>query len=124
MEMTNSSRKKTTTAAPGRHTCSVEWFSNSKKEAIRHVQLSKHALLRCVQRGIDHNLIDTILDWGREEYDHRGGCRYFLGHTEKKKLAKDAPDLLRKYGRKLDAVVVMPTDHAAIITVFVRNRRI
>ena len=121
--MTNSSRKKTTTAASGRHTCSVEWFSNSKKEAIRH-QLSKHALLRCVQRGIDHNLIDTILDWGREEYDHRGACRYFLGHTEKKKLAKDAPDLLRKYGRKLDAVVVMPTDRAAIITVFVRNRRI
>jgi len=109
MEMTNSSRKKTTTAAPGRHTCSL---------------LSKHALLRCVQRGIDRNLIDTILDWGREEYDHRGACRYFLGHTEKKKLAKDAPDLLRKYGRKLDAVVVMPTDHAAIITVFVRNRRI
>jgi hypothetical protein len=124
MEMTNSSRKKTTTAAPGRHTCSVEWFSNPNGNVMRHVQLSKHALLRCVQRGIDQKLIDTILDWGREEYDHRGACRYYLGHAEKRKLTRDAPDLLRKYGRKLDAVVVMPTDHAAIITVFVRNRRI
>jgi hypothetical protein len=122
--MTNALRKRTTTVAPDRRACSVEWFPNPKKEVIRDVQLSKHAFLRCVQRGIDQNLIDTILDWGREEHDHRGACRYFLGHTEKKKLAKDAPDLLRKYGRKLDAVVVMPTDHAAIITVFVRNRRI
>ena len=122
--MTNSSRTTATTATPARHACAVKWFSNPKREALRHVRLSKHALLRCVQRGIDQHLIDTILDWGREEYDHHGACRYFLGQTEKKKLAKDAPDLLRKYGRKLDAVVVMPTDHAAVITVFVRNRRI
>ena len=58
---------------------------------MRHVQLSKHALWRCVQRGIDRNLIDTILDWGREEYDHRGACRYFLGHTEKKNSPRTRP---------------------------------
>ena len=91
---------------------------------MRHVQLSRHARLRCVQRGIDRNLIDTILDWGREEHDHRGGCRYYLGQAEKRKLAKDAPNILRKYGHKLDAVVVMPTDDGSVITVFVRNRRL
>ena len=88
------------------------------------VIFSKHAAVRCVQRGINHTVVEIILSYGREDYDHRGGCRYFLGHPEKRRLSKDAPELFKKLGRKLDTVVVTRSKAPAfVITSFVRNRR-
>ena len=90
---------------------------------MNYIRLSRHADLRCAQRGICQEIIRIILDYGREDYDHRGACRYYLGRYEKRHLAKDSPDLFRKYGRKLDTVVVATsTGSPCVITAFVRNR--
>ena len=87
------------------------------------IAMSHHANVRCAQRGIEPEIIDIVLHWGRQDYDHRGACRYFLGRPEKTQLLKHSPDALRKHGRKLDAVVVTGTDTGTVITVFVRKRR-
>ena len=90
---------------------------------MNDIRLSRHAELRCIRRGIGPEIIRVILDYGREDYDHRGACRYYLGHDVKKHLTKDSPDLFRKYGRKLDTVVVATsTGSPCVITAFVRNR--
>ena len=88
------------------------------------VIFSKHAAVGCVQRGIDNTVVDIVLSYGRENYDNKGGCRYFLGHPEKRRLSRDAPELVKKLGRKLDTVVVTTSRAPAlVITTFVRSRR-
>ena len=69
-----------------------------------------HAKVRCAQRGIDNWLISMVLTYGRTQYDHHGGRRVFLGKPEKQRVAEEYPDLMRRYGRKLDLVVVTPAD--------------
>ena len=82
-----------------------------------------HAKVRCAQRGIDNWLISMVLTYGRTEYDHHGGRRVFLGKPEKQRVAEEYPDLMRRYGRKLDLVVVTPADcDRTVMTAYVRNR--
>ena len=91
---------------------------------MTNIQYSNHAKKRCVQRGIDKAIVDIVLSYGREDYDHKGACRYFLGRLEKRQLLKHAPDVIKKFGRKLDAVVVTTSKGTPlVITTFVRNRR-
>ena len=88
------------------------------------IPLSRHAAVRCANRAIDEQIINLIVDHGREDYDHRGGCRMYLGRIEKRRLAHSAPKLFRDYGRKLDTVVVLSSnDPHQVITAYVRNRK-
>ena len=90
----------------------------------RRVPLTKHAAVRCAQRGISKEVIGIILDYGRSYYDSGGGCRYFLGRAEKRHLARIQPGVFKRYGRKLDCVVVVTSrDSEHVITTYVRNRR-
>ena len=99
-------------------------YCTSKGEAMPDIPLSRHASVRCANRAIDEQIINLIVDHGREDYDHRGGCRMYLGRTEKRRLAHSAPDLFRAYGRKLDTVVVLSSnDPHQVITAYVRNRK-
>jgi hypothetical protein len=64
-----------------------------------------------------------VLTYGRTQYDHHGGRRVFLGKPEKRRVAEEYPDLMRRYGRKLDLVVVTPADcDRTVMTAYVRNR--
>lgn len=91
---------------------------------MENINYSEHARKRCVQRGISQKIIDLVLEYGRSDYDSRGGCRYFLGKLEKQRLQNQFPDLAKKMGRKLDAVVVVASKgDPTIITTFVRNRK-
>ena len=88
------------------------------------IPLSRHAAVRCANRAIDEQIINLIVDHGREDYDHRGGCRMYLGRIEKRRLAHSAPELFRDYGCKLDTVVVLSSnDPHQVITAYVRNRK-
>ena len=88
------------------------------------IPLSQHAAVRCANRAIDEQIINLIVDHGREDYDHRGGCRMYLGRIEKRRLAHSAPELFSDYGRKLDTVVVLSSnDPHQVITAYVRNRK-
>ena len=87
------------------------------------ILFSEHARVRCAQRGIDESLICMVLAYGRAKYDHHGGRLCFLGQTEKRRVAREHPDMMRRYGRKLDLVVVMPAKgEQTIITAYVRPR--
>ena len=87
------------------------------------IHFSEHARVRCAQRGIDESLIGMVLAYGRAEFDHQGGRRCFLGQSEKRRVARAHPDMMRRYGRKLDLVVVMPAKgRQTIITAYVRPR--
>ena len=88
------------------------------------IPLSRHASVRCANRAIDEHIINLIVDHGREDYDHRGSCRMYLGRTEKRRLAHSAPELFRDYGRKLDTVVVLSSKAPhQVITAYVRDRK-
>lgn len=64
-----------------------------------------------------------ILAYGRLEYDHQGSRRCFLGKSEKRRIASEYPELIRRYGRKLDLVVVTPASgEKTVITAYVRHR--
>ena len=88
------------------------------------IPLSQHAAVRCANRAIDKQIINLIVDHGREDYDHPGCCRMYLGRMEKRRLAHSAPELFRDYGRKLDTVVVLSSKAPhQVITAYVRNRK-
>ena len=90
---------------------------------MQAIYFSNHARLRCAQRGIDEALVHMVLAYGRAVYDHRGTRRCFLGRAEKRRLAREAPEIWRQYGRKLDLVVVMPAKGCQqVVPAFVRNR--
>ena len=87
------------------------------------ILFSKHARVRCAQRGIGESLICMVLAYGRAKYDHHGGRLCFLGQTEKRRVAREHPDMMRRYGRKLDLVVVMPAKgEQTVVTAYVRPR--
>ena len=87
------------------------------------ISLTHHARVRCAQRGIDEWLISMILAYGRSEFDHHGGRRCFLGKPEKRRIAAEYPELFRRYGRKLDLVVVTPAlEEKTVVTAYVRHR--
>jgi len=87
------------------------------------ILFSEHARVRCAQRGIDESLICMVLAYGRAKYDHHGGRLCFLGQTEKRRVAREHPDMMRRYGRKLDLVVVMPAKgEQTVVTAYVRPR--
>jgi len=87
------------------------------------ILFSEHARVRCAQRGIDESLICMVLAYGRAKYDHHGGRLCFLGQSEKRRVARAHPDMMRRYGRKLDLVVVMPAKGVqTVVTAYVRPR--
>jgi|TARA_B110000116_G_C16462844_1_gene414527 hypothetical protein len=87
------------------------------------ILFSEHARVRCAQRGIDESLICMVLAYGRAQYDHHGGRLCFLGQSEKRRVARAHPDIMRRYGRKLDLVVVMPAKgEQTVVTAYVRHR--
>jgi len=87
------------------------------------ISLTHHARVRCAQRGIDEWLISMILAYGRSEFDHHGGRRCFLGKPEKRRISAEYPELVRRYGRKLDLVVVTPAlEEKTVLTAYVRHR--
>src|SRR4051812_43974142 len=42
------------------------------------IELSKHARLRCQQRGIEGDLVFLIRTFGEREYDGKGGVRFLM----------------------------------------------
>ena len=109
---------------PRLHVPQSEHTEHQKQSVSQPTPLSHHAAVRCAQRGIELEVVDVILEYGRAVYDLGGGCRYFLGRTEKRLLARLQPDAFRRYGRKLDCVVVVTSKGVEkVITTFVRNRR-
>lgn len=52
-------------------------------------RLSQHAATRMQQRGIPQTALERLLEYGRLQYDHRGGAIVFLDKAARRRLARD-----------------------------------
>ena len=86
--------------------------------------LSQHAATRMQQRGIPQSALECLLEYGRLQYDHRGGAIVFLDKAARRRLAREqGGEPLRRLQKHLDAYAVIATD-GTITTVGHRYKRI
>jgi hypothetical protein len=66
--------------------------------------LSQHAATRMQQRGIPQSALECLLEYGRLQYDHRGGAIVFLDKAARRRLARDLKNssLPRSSGKAKD----------------------
>ena len=71
--------------------------------------LTDHARIRMQQRGIPPAALEMLLDYGREAYDHRHGCRVVLFDKRcRRRLAERGPGLLREILRERQHIGALP----------------
>lgn len=86
--------------------------------------LTHHAQARLQQRGIPALVIESLLDYGREEYDHRGSRVVYFDHRAREELRRVVSnEAYKRMERHLDAYAVVALD-GEIVTVGHRCRRI
>ncbi len=85
--------------------------------------ISHHAQARLQQRGIPPAVVERLLDFGRETYDHRGGTILFFDHQARKTLRRVESDAFRQIESHLDTYLVLGED-GVVVTVGHRTQRI
>ncbi|MDD5240845.1 MAG: DUF4258 domain-containing protein [Sulfuricella sp.] len=84
-------------------------------------KVSSHARIRMSQRGLSLQALETLLEYGRVEYDHHGGKVVYLNNAGKAMLARILP--AGQLDRWTDMYAVLDTQNE-VITVGHRTRRI
>lgn len=88
------------------------------------LSITHHAQARLQQRGIPPVVVESLLDFGCQTYDHRGGTILFFDHKSRIKLRRQvASDSYKRIESHLDAYAVLGED-GAIVTVGHRTQRI
>lgn len=86
--------------------------------------ITTHAKVRLQQRGIPPVVVESLLDFGRQAYDHRGGAVLFFDQKARAKLRQEiANNYYKQIESHLDAYVVLGPD-GEIVTVGHRKHRI
>lgn len=86
--------------------------------------ITHHAQARLQQRGIPPVVVESLLDFGCQAHDHRGGTILFFDHKARTKLRRQiASDSYKRIESHLDAYAVLGAD-GAIVTVGHRTQRI
>ena len=82
---------------------------------------SDHARVRMQQRGISPAVVESLLEMGETEHDHRGGTIYYLTRSTSRRTT--SPPLRRalEESRKVYAVV---SKDQVVVTVGHRTKRI
>ena len=88
-----------------------------------HAMLSRHALARMQQRGIPPDAIDTVLQYGREHHDRRGGVVVCLDKGSRRRMQR-ACGLSGGAIDALSGVYVVLTTGGLVVTVGHRRRRV
>jgi hypothetical protein len=85
---------------------------------------TRHAEVRCQQRGIPNLIIDWLRDFGKEIYDHHGGIVVVFTRNARRNLERAmGREVVRRMSEWLDAYIVISVD-GALITVGKRYKRI
>jgi hypothetical protein len=88
------------------------------------LNLTHHARTRLQQRGIPHAIIERLLDFGREEHDHRGSRILYFDRRARAQLQRAVgSDSYKRIERHLDAYAVVAKT-GEVITVGHRTHRI
>jgi hypothetical protein len=83
-----------------------------------------HARARIQQRGISTSVIDSLIHFGKQQHDHRGGTVFYFDHRARARLRREyQSDTFKKIEPHLDIYAVIGSD-GAIITVGHRTQRI
>jgi hypothetical protein len=86
--------------------------------------MTHHAQARLQQRGIPHNVIENLLDFGHEAHSHNGSRIVYFDHRARQQLRRQVgPESYKRIESHLDAYAVI-ADTGEIITVGHRTRRI
>ena len=85
---------------------------------------SRHAAIRCQQRGIPQLIIDWLITYGAVATDGRGASTHYFDHHARCRLSQDVGvRVVTLLGRLMDAYLVMSHD-GTIITVGYRFKAI
>jgi len=84
--------------------------------------LTRHAEIRCAQRGIKNEVIDIIVSYGECRY-RKGSAVYFLDKAAKQRAVASLDAGSRKIADRLNSYVVM-TDEGRVITVAKRHKKL
>ena len=86
--------------------------------------LTPHARTRMQQRGIRHEALEALLDFGHVRHLHNGGREIvYFDKKAKKRLARANPDAARE-AEKLVRTYAIMASNGIVITVGHRYRRI
>ena len=86
--------------------------------------LTDHARTRLQQRGIPEMILETLLDFGHEEFDHRGSAVIYLDQHSRKQLRRFlGEESYKRMSSHLDTYAVVARD-GTVVTVGHRTRRI
>lgn len=85
--------------------------------------LTRHAEVRCQQRGIPHQVVDVLMTYGRRRTRH-GAEVYFMDRLARDRARADlGSDGYRQVADRLDAYVVV-SDDGEVITAAKRLKRL
>jgi hypothetical protein len=86
--------------------------------------MTHHAQTRLQQRGIPHNVIENLLDFGHEAHSHNGSRIVYFDHRARQQLRRQVgTESYKRIEPYLDAYAVV-ADTGEVITVGHRTRRI
>jgi hypothetical protein len=86
--------------------------------------MTHHAQARLQQRGIPHNVIENLLDFGHEAHSHNGSRIVYFDYRARQQLRRQfGTDSYKRIEPYLDAYAVV-AETGEVITVGHRTRRI
>lgn len=86
--------------------------------------MTNHARARIQQRGIPEVVVENLLDFGREAYDHHGSRVVYFDRRAREELRRACGDTTyKRIEARLDAYAVVASD-GDVITVGHRSRHI
>ena len=91
-----------------------------KNKIIERVKLSKHAISRAQQRGIDIETISIIMTYGHYEYTRDGAKMWRMNKQEKRFARSDLGNAFIKIEKKLGFIIIK---NGIILTVAHQTRR-
>ena len=91
-----------------------------KNKIIEQVKLSKHAVTRAQQRGIDIETISIIMTYGHYEYTRDGAKMWRMNKQEKRFARSDLGNAFIKIEKKLGFIIIKD---GVILTVAHQIRR-
>jgi hypothetical protein len=91
---------------------------------IATIPLTQHASERLQQRGIRLDALDDLLAYGTPEFDHHGGCIYYLDKRGRRNIARDFGKAGARKAESLGRLFAVVAADGAVITVGHRYQRI
>lgn len=86
------------------------------------MNMSHHAAIRSQQRGVPPLVVDLLLQFGRSEYDGRGGEVFYFDHRARKRVQAYTGGHLGKLSGEMDAYAVVA--NGKVVTVGTRYKRV